>query len=115
MADQQTTDAVIEGGKLVGSGGGFLAGVYLLASRFLKKAEVDDEREAKALEGMLAEMKAVNASLATLTTKVDVLSERMSGVLARVDKYETKLEEAIERLSRLEGKFEHHLSGKVVE
>jgi chromosome segregation ATPase len=106
MSDQQTTDIVVEGTKIAGSGG---LGMVALAviQRFFKKAEVDDEREAKALEAMVAEMKLTNASLANLTTKVDVLSERMSGVLARVDKNELKLEEAIERLSHLEGKFEH--------
>lgn len=106
MSDETTT-AVVEGGKAIGSGTGLVALAWMVANKFFKKAEVDDEREAKALEGMLAEMKVTNASLANLTTKVDVLSERMSGVLVRVDKNESKLEEAIERLSKLEGKFEH--------
>lgn len=107
MADPQTTDVVIEGAKTVGSGGGWLALAWMTANKFFKKVEVDDEREAKALEGLLAEQKITNAALATLTSKVDVMNERLSGVLTRVDKAETKLEEAIERLSKLEGKFEH--------
>ena len=107
MSDPIVSDAVVEGGKAVGSGGGLLALGWMVLSRITKKVEVDDEREAKALEGMLAEMKLTNASLATLTTKVDVLSERMSGVLARVDKHELKLEEALDRLAKLEGQFAH--------
>ena len=106
MSDPIVSDAVVEGGKAVGSGGGLLALGWMVLSRITKKVEVDDEREAKALEGMLAEMKLTNASLATLT-KVDVLSERMSGVLARVDKHELKLEEALDRLAKLEGQFAH--------
>lgn len=107
MADDNVTSAVVEGGKAVGSGGGLLALGYMIVNVFKKKVEVDDEREAKALEALVAEQKLTNAALATLTSKVDVLSERMSSVLVRVDKNETKLEEAIERLSKLEGKFEH--------
>lgn len=107
MSDPVISDAVVEGGKAIGSGGGWLALGWMAFQKFSKKVEVDDEREAKALEGMLAEMKLTNASLATLTTKVDVLSERMSGVLARVDKHEARLEEALDRLAKLEGQFEH--------
>jgi hypothetical protein len=107
MADPIISDAVVEGGKNVGNAGGLLALGYMVVNIFKKKVEVDDEREAKALEAMVAEMKLTNTTLASLTTKVDVMTERLSGVLARVDKNETRLEEALERLSKLEGGFQH--------
>ena len=106
MSDPIVTD-VLESGKVVGSGGGLLALVWMAANAFKKKVEVDDEREAKALEGVLAEMKTLNSSVSSLTSKVDVLTERTSGVLARVDRHETKLEETVDRLSKLEGAFAH--------
>lgn len=106
MADQQTTDAIVEGGKAIGSGGGLLALGYMVVNIFKKKVEVDDEREAKALEALVAEQRITNERLGTLNNKVDVMNERLTGVLARVDKNESKLEEAIERLAKLEGAFE---------
>lgn len=107
MSDPIISDAVVEGGKNVGNAGGLLALGYMVINIFKKKVEIDDEREAKALESVANELKLLNASVSSLTSKVDVLAERMSGVLARVDKNELKLEEAIERVSRLEGKFDH--------
>ena len=106
MSDPIVSDTAAEAIKVTSSGG---AGMVLLAviQRFFKKAEVDDEREAKALEAVLAKLETINAGVSEVKAKVDVLSERMSGVLARVDKNEEKLEEAIERLNKLEGKFEH--------
>lgn len=106
MADQQTTDAVVEGGKILGSGG---AGMLLLGlvQRYFKKVEVDDEREAKALEGVLLEMKLLNTSISKLDGKVDVLSERTTAMLTRVDKAELRLEGLLDRIAKLEGQFEH--------
>lgn len=106
MADQQTTDAVVEGGKILGSGG---AGMLLLGfiQRFFKKVEVDDEREAKALEGMLLEMKSLNTNVTKLDGKVDVLTERTTAMIARVDKAEVRIEALLDRIAKLEGQFEH--------
>lgn len=106
MADQQTTDVVVEGGKYLGSGAG---GMILLGfiQKFFKKVEVDDEREAKALEGMLSEMKSLNTNVTSLNGKVDVLTERTGAMLTRVDKAETRIEALLERIATLEGKFEH--------
>lgn len=107
MSDPVITDSLLETAKTGATGGGVGMVLLALVQRFFKKAEVDDEREAKALESVLAELRLVNSGISEVKAKVDVLSERMSGVLARVDKNELKLEEALERLAKLEGQFSH--------
>jgi predicted nuclease with TOPRIM domain len=107
MSDPNAVDVALETGKSVGSGGGILALGYMLINVFKKKVEVDDEREAKALEGVLAEMKALTAGMSALTGKLDVLTERTSNMRADFDKLEGENKEMSERLARLEGKFDH--------
>jgi predicted nuclease with TOPRIM domain len=107
VADQQTTDAVIEGAKTVGSGGGWLALAWMAVQKLFKKVEVDDEREAKALEAMAAEMKLLNAGVSELKGKLDLLADRTSTLRSDMDKVEVENKAILDRLARLEGKFDH--------
>jgi predicted nuclease with TOPRIM domain len=107
MPDQPTTDAVIEGAKTVGSGGGWLALAWMTVQRITKKVEVDDEREAKALEAMAAEMKQLNTIVGAVNGKLDVLTERTSNMRNDMDKLEAENKAVLDRLARLEGKFDH--------
>lgn len=106
MADQPTTDLVVEGGKHVASGG---AGMIALAfiQRFFKKQEVDDEREAKALEAVLAELKTINAGVSDVKASLGILTERVSNTRADMDEIKDEHKQLLDRLSRLEGKFDH--------
>jgi uncharacterized small protein (DUF1192 family) len=102
-----TTDAAIEGGKAVGSAGGLLAIGVMLLQRFTKKAEVDDEREAKALEGMLGEMKLLNSGVAELKASLGILTERVSNTRADMDEIKDEHRQVMDRLAKLEGAFSH--------
>lgn len=106
MADANIPETAIEGTKLVGSGG---VGMVLLAlaQRFFKKQDVDNEREAKALESVLGELKAINANISVVSSKVDVLTERTSTMRSDLDKLELGEKEIRERLAKLEGQFAH--------
>jgi septal ring factor EnvC (AmiA/AmiB activator) len=118
MADPvQTTNDAVEIAKVGGIGGGGAGIGFLLAKlveRFFKKVEVDDEREAKALEAILTEMKAQSAEMKTITAavsevkgKLDLLADRTSTLRADMDKVETENKAILDRLARLEGKFDH--------
>lgn len=108
MADQSVTETAIEGTKLVGSGGIGMA-VLAIAQRFFKKQDVDNEREAKALEGVLAELKAINVNISVVSSKVDVLTERTSTMRSDIDKLELGEKDIRDRLSKLEGQFAHFI------
>jgi uncharacterized small protein (DUF1192 family) len=108
MADpQQATDALVEGGKVVGSGGGLLALGWMVAQRIFRNVEVDDEREAKALEAMVAEMKLLNSGVAEMKATLGILTERVSNTRADMDEVKDEHKVVMERLARLEGKFDH--------
>lgn len=108
MADE-ITNSVVDGASKVGSGGGLLALGYMIVNIFKKKVEVDDEREAKAMEAMVAEMKISNASISRVESKVDVLTERTSGLVARVDKGEARIEALQLELAEVKGQLKHIL------
>lgn len=115
MSDPQTTDAVIEGGKAVGSGGGLLALGWMLVQRFIKK---EDENE-KLVLGMLAEIKAgqvqTQASVATLSSDVRLLTDR--GVRSDAEQAQMRIElsELKLKFAKFEGRLDQHLSGQIVE
>lgn len=107
MADQQLTEVVVETGKSVGSGGGLLALGFMIVNAFKKKVEVDDEREAKAMEAVAAELKTLNTSVSDMKSTLSTLTERTSNMRADFDKLEGDNKVLGERLARLEGKFDH--------
>lgn len=102
MADQQTTEVMVEGSKVLGSGG-LGAGLLLLAQRLLRKEEVSDEREAKALEAVAAELKLITAGLGDVKQTLGILTERLSGVLATQEKHETKIDSLQREVAELAG------------
>lgn len=106
MSGPETTDAVVEGSKVLGSGG-LGAGLLFLAQRLFKKVEVDDEREAKALEAVALELKALNAGVSEIKTDVKLVMQAHAGTRADVDKLEATVSSLQLQLAELKGRFEH--------
>jgi hypothetical protein len=105
MADQPTTDAVIEGAKTVGSGGGWLALAWMTVTKLTKKVEVDDEREARALEAMAAELKLLNAGVSEIRTDVKLVMQAHAATKADVEKHDAKIEALQREMGELAGAF----------
>lgn len=107
MADPVISDSIVETAKVSATGGG--VGMVLLAvvQRVFKKVEVDDEREAKALEGVLAELKLLNSGVNEVKATLGILTERVSNTRADMDEIKQENRALTDRLSRLEGKFDH--------
>lgn len=104
MSDPTTTDVVVEGSKALGSGG-LGAGLVFLAQRLFKKVEVDDEREAKALEAVAAELKSLNTGVSEIKTDVKLVMQAHAATKADVEKHDTKIEALQREMGELAGAF----------
>ncbi|MDP2270910.1 MAG: hypothetical protein Q8K32_09280 [Archangium sp.] len=105
MSDPIISDAVVEGGKNVGNAGGLLALGYMIVNIFKKKVEVDDAREAKALEAVAAELKSLNAGVSEIKLDVKLVMQAHAATRADLDKAELKIELIQREMGELVGAF----------